>query len=202
MARKDDAITSNVKQFRLQRGWSQQELAEMIKVRRQAVYDIESGRYLPNTAIALRLARLFNCRVEDLFVEQVEDEIQTVQLLDGDSEPSTRLALGRVRDRLIGLSLRGTESIPFGLRPADGLLTQDKKSVRMLAPAGRLDKTIILMGCDPAFEVLGDHVGRLVPDARIHCRFASSHDALHCLAEGLPMWPAPICITPAIKNRT
>lgn len=185
MARNDDTITSNVKQFRLKKGWSQQELAEKTDVRRQAIYDIESGRYLPNTAIALRLARLFNCRVEDLFVEQTPEEIQPVHILDGDSEPSTRLALGRVRDRLIGLPLQGSESVPFGLRAADGLLTPDKKSARMLAPSDRLDKTVILMGCDPAFEILGDHVSRMAPDARVRCRFASSHRALNCLAEGV-----------------
>ena len=62
-SRKLDAITCKVKDFRLRKGWSQEDLAAGIDVRRQAVYDIESGRYLPNTAIALRLARLFGCRV-------------------------------------------------------------------------------------------------------------------------------------------
>jgi putative molybdopterin biosynthesis protein len=185
MVRKNDAITSNVKRFRLKKGWSQQELAEKIDLRRQAVYDIESGRYLPNTAIALRLARIFNCRVEDLFVEQVPEEIQPVHIINGPSGPSTRLALGRVRDRLIGLPLEGTESIPFGLRSADGLLTPDKQYVRILSSSERLEKTIILMGCDPAFEILSAHVARLSPDARVCCRFASSHRALSGLAEGL-----------------
>jgi putative molybdopterin biosynthesis protein len=185
MAHNDDAITSNVKQFRLKKGWSQQELAEKIDVRRQAIYDIEAGRYLPNTAIALRLARLFHCRVEDLFVERTPEEIQPVHILNGESGSSPRLALGRVRDRLIGLPLDGTGSIPFGLRSADGLLTPDKKKARILSSSERLDKTIILMGCDPAFEILGDHLARVSPDARVHCRFASSHRALSGLAEGL-----------------
>jgi len=184
MASKDDAVTCNLKQFRMQMGWSQQELAEKINLRRQAVYDIESGRYLPNTAIALRLARIFGCRVEELFVEQAPAEIQPVHIPDGQAAPRTRLALGRVRDRLIGLPLQGTESIPFGLRSADGLLTADPNRVQMLCPAQRLDQTIILMGCDPAFEILGHHVTRMVPRARVHCRFASSHRALDGLAEG------------------
>jgi molybdate-binding protein len=41
------------------------------------------------------------------------------------------------------------------------------------------------MGCDPAFEILGQHVTRLAPEARVHCRFASSHRALNGLAEGI-----------------
>ena len=185
MAQKNIDIKCNVKQFRINRGWSQEELAEKIGIRRQAIYDIESGRYLPNTAIALRLARVFNCRVEDLFVNQERSESQLVHVINGKAAPSTRLALGRVRDRLVGIPLDGVESIPFGLRPADGLLVEDGKSARIFTSPDRLDKTIILMGCDPAFEILGHHVSRLAPEARVHCRFASSHRALDSLAQGL-----------------
>lgn len=185
MAKKDDTIRCSVKQYRMDRGWSQRELAEKIDVRRQAIYDIESGRYLPNTAIALQLARIFGCRVEDLFVEQESPEIRPVDVLSGQSGNSTRLTLGRVRDRLVGIPLQGAESIPFGLRPADGLLTRDGKNVQILSPSNSLGKNIILMGCDPAFEILGRHVSRIAPDALVHCRFASSHNALNGLAEGL-----------------
>jgi DNA-binding XRE family transcriptional regulator len=52
-SQKHDTITCKVKEFRLKKGWSQEELAAKLDIRRQAVYDIESGRYLPNTAIAL-----------------------------------------------------------------------------------------------------------------------------------------------------
>ncbi len=185
MARKNDAITCKVKEFRLRKGWSQQELAESIEVRRQAIYDIESGRYLPNTAIALRLARIFGCRVEDLFVEHAPPEIQSVHVINGGDGSSTRLALGRVRDRLIAYPLQGSESVRFGLRSADGLLNPDKKSARILTTSDRLEKTIILMGCDPAFEILSHHVTRLAPEARVRCLFASSHRALNGLAEGI-----------------
>ncbi|MCF8028714.1 MAG: substrate-binding domain-containing protein, partial [Desulfobacteraceae bacterium] len=88
-------------------------------------------------------------------------------------------------DRVVGFPLKGTESVPFGFRAADGLLAPDGKSAQVLLPSGRLDKTVILMGCDPAFDILGQHVTRLAPEARVHCRFASSHCALDGLAQGL-----------------
>ena len=182
---KRDTIRCDVKEFRLKKGWSQEELAESLGIRRQAIYDIESGRYLPNTAIALQLARLFDCRVEDLFVETAPPEYTPVQVVNDSVEPSTRLTLGKVRDRVVGFPLKGTESVPFGLRAADGLLAPDRKSARMLLPADRLEKSILLMGCDPALDILGQHVARLSPDARVHCRFASSHAALDSLAQGL-----------------
>jgi putative molybdopterin biosynthesis protein len=185
MTIQDIAITCQVKRYRLAKGWSQEELAEKVKVRRQAIYDIESGRYLPNTAIAIRLARIFGCRVEDLFLEQNTPEFHPVHIPAGDHRGSTRLALSRVRGRLVGIPLQGAESIPFGLRPADGLLAADGKRARIFSSADCLERTIILMGCDPAFEILGHHVSRMASDARILCRFASSHRALSGLAEGM-----------------
>lgn len=185
MPRQPHDIQCSVKPYRLARGWSQEELAERIGIRRQAVYDIESGRYLPNTAVALRLARIFGCRVEDLFVERTPRERHDIHLIGEDVPPWTRLALGRVRDRLVGFPLQGAESVPFGLRSADGLLEPDRKRAEILLPADRLERTIILMGCDPAFEILGQHVSRMSPDARVHCRFASSHRAIEGLAEGV-----------------
>ncbi len=183
-SKQSDTITCKVKEFRIQKGWSQEELAACLDLRRQAIYDIESGRYLPNTVIALRLAKVFGCRVEDLFVEAAAPQDLPVEVISGAAEPSARLALGRVRDRMVGFSLEGAESVPFGLRCADGLLANDGKSARILLPADRVAKTVILMGCDPAFEILGQHVSRVAPDARVHCCFASSHKALNSLAQG------------------
>lgn len=185
-SQKVDTITCRVKEFRLKKGWSQEELATSLGIRRQAVYDIESGRYLPNTGIALQLARIFSCRVEELFVESSAPVIEPVHVVKGEAEvPSTRLAMGRVRDRLVGLPLQGADALSFGLQSADGLLNSDQKSAYILSPPDHLEKTLILMGCDPAFEILGQLVTRIAPKNRVHCRFASSHRALNALAEGV-----------------
>jgi len=164
---------------------SQEELAAYIEVRRQAIYDIESGRYLPNTAIALRMARVFECRVEDLFIEPTLIEMHPVHVINDSVNVPTRLALGQVRNKLIGLPLNGAESITFGLRSADGILHPDKTNACLFFPKERVEKTIILMGCDPAFEILAYHVTRIVPEAKVHCCFASSHRALNGLSEGI-----------------
>lgn len=185
--RSKENIECHVKKYRQARGWSQDELAKRIGVKRQAIYDIESGRYLPNTAIAIRLARSFACRVEDLFVEQTLTEAHPVHLINSQVNlgKSSRLALGKVRDRLVGIPLRGVESVSFGLRSADGLLSPCGNEAQMLLPADNIAKTIFLMGCDPALEILAQHVSRKAPDARVHCRFASSLNALSGLAEGI-----------------
>src|SRR3954468_20538438 len=60
-------IRTALKRFRAQRGLTQQELARLTGLSRQTLVSIESGKSIPSTAIALHLAKLLGCRVEELF---------------------------------------------------------------------------------------------------------------------------------------
>lgn len=55
-------------------GWSQQRLAEELGVSRQTVISIEKGRYDPSLPVAFRLARVFDCRIEDLFDPETPED--------------------------------------------------------------------------------------------------------------------------------
>jgi putative transcriptional regulator len=46
---------------------TQQELAEKIGVSRQTINAIESNKYVPSTSLALKMAKLFEKKVEDIF---------------------------------------------------------------------------------------------------------------------------------------
>jgi molybdate-binding protein len=72
-----------------------------------------------------------------------------------------------------------------GLRSAGGLAEGDGTRALLLAPPERIERAVILMGCDPAFQVLAEHVARNSPEVGVLCRFASSHRALEGLAGGL-----------------
>jgi len=185
MAKDNFTLRCRVKTFRQTRGWSQEQLAERIGVRRQAIYDIESGRYLPNTAVALRLARQFSCTVEDLFMEDAGDRVQPICLTDASPPKSKRVAVASVRERLVGFSLDGPGSLVEGLRPADGLLTKDGRMVALFGSRDLVDRTVLLRGCDPAFEILAAHLRRASPESAMLCRFASSQAALQGLADGV-----------------
>ena len=50
---------------------TQADLAEKIEVSRQTINTIESGKYVPSTILALKLAQIFEVRVEDIF--ELED---------------------------------------------------------------------------------------------------------------------------------
>ncbi len=62
------SLTKNLlRQRREKAGMSQEKLAEVVGVTRQTVISIESGRYVSSLELALKFAKLFRCRVEDLF---------------------------------------------------------------------------------------------------------------------------------------
>ncbi len=46
---------------------TQAELAKKLNVSRQTIHAIETGKFVPSTVLALKIAKFFNVRVEDLF---------------------------------------------------------------------------------------------------------------------------------------
>ena len=52
---------------------TQAELAEKIQVSRQTINAIESNKYVPSTLLALKMARLFEKKVEDIFILEDTD---------------------------------------------------------------------------------------------------------------------------------
>ncbi len=60
-------MNNNVRDRRAERGWTQQDLAERLGVSRQTVISVENGKYDPSLPLAMRIARQFRCRIEDLF---------------------------------------------------------------------------------------------------------------------------------------
>ncbi len=180
----DEKILCRLREIRQSKGWSQIELAQNVGVKRQAIYDMESGKYVPNTALALRLARQLECRVEDLFFEEIPDIQQPVTLIETPELDDSRIEVASIRGRLVGYPLAGKKSFNHGFRPADGLLSPDGGKVNLLYPQEAIDRTIILLGCDPAFSVLRAHILRHAPAVRMHCRFTSSYNSLRGLAAG------------------
>ena len=57
-----------LRELRSERGWSQGELADRLKVSRQTINAIETGRYDPSLPLAIQISRLFHKRVEAIFL--------------------------------------------------------------------------------------------------------------------------------------
>jgi putative transcriptional regulator len=55
-------------ELRNERGWTQTDLARRLDVSRQTVHALERGKYDPSLPLAFRIAALFSCLIEDVFV--------------------------------------------------------------------------------------------------------------------------------------
>jgi putative transcriptional regulator len=60
-------MRNEVRNLRLARGLSQQQLAEAMSVSRQTINSIEKDRYTPSLPLAIALARYFETTVEEVF---------------------------------------------------------------------------------------------------------------------------------------
>jgi putative transcriptional regulator len=60
-------IRNRIKELRVARGWTQQQLAEAVGVSRQSINSIERDRYVPSLALALAFARVFACPTDEIF---------------------------------------------------------------------------------------------------------------------------------------
>lgn len=67
-----DVVTNRVREFRLERNMTQEELAGVVGVSRQSIISIEKGQYVPSLSLALKLAAHFECATDKLF--QLKEE--------------------------------------------------------------------------------------------------------------------------------
>jgi putative transcriptional regulator len=65
-------IENRVKELRIDRGWTQQELADAVGVSRQSINSIERSRYEPSLHLALVFARVFACPIDTIFSLEIE----------------------------------------------------------------------------------------------------------------------------------
>lgn len=180
-------------EMRQKRGLGAAELASAVGVSRQTIYAMEAGNYVPNTTVALRLARVLGCKVEDLFGIDDETPARPESLgaiLIGGSEPTYEgqpVQLCHVNGALIAVA---PESLGWSLPPADAVLLTTPKSpkrtaVRVQPFHANLDlgKRLIVAGCDPGISVLARHLRRAGVELVVLNR--NSTAALDLLKQGL-----------------
>ena len=173
-------LENYLREKRIQQGFSQKALAEQVGLTRQALYSIESNRYLPSTEISLRLAKVLNCAVEDLFRFESANECVEADLLGSKAESHfpIRANLAQVGRRLVAKPLDNPNDLFNVMTPADGLIL----SQNSLKPKGRLtlkvpiellhdrhtiEAAIVVAGCDPAMYLAAEHYRRFGDGASV-----------------------------------
>jgi putative molybdopterin biosynthesis protein len=176
-----------LQKIRKERGLAASDLAERAGISRQTIYAIEDGSFVPNTAIALRLARVLDSTVENLFSldDQNKVELAEAEPVAGDTESDNNsrfVTLCRVNERLIAAPVSRQ---PAYLPVSDGVVAARRG--RKLLIKSTVDKQgsrprLLLAGCDPALSMLA---AALLPSAieviTVQC---SSRRALEWLKQG------------------
>ncbi len=62
-------MKNRLRALRAENSWSQADLAGRLDVSRQTVNALETGKYDPSLPLAFRIARLFNCSIEEIFLD-------------------------------------------------------------------------------------------------------------------------------------
>jgi putative molybdopterin biosynthesis protein len=188
-------VENRIRSRRQAAGLSQQALARRCAMTRQAMNAIEAGHYVPSTLLAMRLAQALGCRVEDLFHLIDAPRQLEAAWLGGPSMTDvdrTRIQLARVGSRLLARPLTGVGAFTA----ADGLTISAPRAgqtssvskpwvtVDLWVDAELPERTVVVLGCDPALALLGAHMTRRYPGYRLIWVESSSLAALRLLGYG------------------
>jgi molybdate-binding protein/DNA-binding XRE family transcriptional regulator len=187
-------VQNNLAELREKRGISVAKLAAAVGVSRQTIYAIESGKYVPNAMVVLKLADVLGVAVEELFRLQSSSpqsaHTEQVELLSKDwiARAGQPVALCRVNGRLIAAPPEpGTWSLP----EADGVLISSrgsakaplKASVEVLGDNWKFDNRVLIAGCDPGASVLVRHLRR--QGVELVVSYQNSSRSLELLKQGV-----------------
>ena len=66
-------MRNRVRELRKQKGWTQEQLAEIIGVSRQTIHAIEKGKFDPSLPTAFKMSNLFQLPIEQFFFFEESD---------------------------------------------------------------------------------------------------------------------------------
>jgi putative transcriptional regulator len=66
-------MKNNIKVERAIKNMTQEELAKKVSVTRQTINAMEANKYVPSTVLALKIARVFDKKVEEVFFLEKSD---------------------------------------------------------------------------------------------------------------------------------
>lgn len=67
-------MKNRMKELRERDGITQEQLSKKVGVSRQSIVAIETGKYNPSLELAFKIAKEFQCSIEDVFIFEEEDE--------------------------------------------------------------------------------------------------------------------------------
>jgi putative molybdopterin biosynthesis protein len=183
-------IETRLAQVRKGRGIQAADLARRVHVSRQTIYAIEAGTYVPNTEVALHLARELEVTVDELFAIRQEPEpspesMKAEVLSAAIPEKGKAVRVCRVGTHWVAVPVSAS---PYFMPEADGIIKRTGRAngsaeLVVFSKNDATQKRLVLAGCDPAMGLLSRMVVG-ISGVEIVSASASSKLALSWLKEG------------------
>ena len=183
-------VQNRLAEIRKSRGVGASELARRVRVSRQTIYAIELGTYVPNTEVALNLARALEVTVDALFLLQAgpQEASESLGAEVLSAEPPVKgqpVRVCQIGSRWVSVPVSAS---PYYMPEADGIVQQTgrangRANLVIFAKEEAAQKRLVLAGCDPATGLLARMVER-ISGVEIISAAASSKLALTWLSEG------------------
>lgn len=134
---------------------------------------------MPNTSVALRLARVLEASVEDLFsLPEEATRIEPAEVLAGHQSTGRAVQLCRVDDRLVASE---PSPVPCWIPVGDGVV-ESTGLVRLFSGDSDFSGRLLIAGCDPGSSVLARHA--LAAGIEVVLAHRNSTQAMELLRKG------------------
>jgi putative molybdopterin biosynthesis protein len=153
-------LGNDLRRRRQQRGLTQQQLARRAKVSRQSLNALELGRTVPSTSIALRLAQVLECSVEELFWLMSSPASVEAEIAGEGARSQGRAVVASVAGKWVAHRLAPTDGLSAAT-PADAVLKASPRAsgtaharLHLLTRPDVASATLLCAGCAPAMGIL------------------------------------------------
>ena len=173
---------NQVRALRESRTWTQAQLAEAADVSRPAVSAIEQGRITPSVDVAMRIARAFGYRVEEVFSPRPSRGLTDGVWAWPAASAPVRYWQARVNDWMIYIPVEATA---LGMLAHDGVCSSTSRPPETRDTIGKPgDRTLVMACCDPAVSLLLSAYAER-SGYRAICLYRTSREALELLRDGM-----------------
>jgi putative molybdopterin biosynthesis protein len=183
-------VENRLAQIRKSRGLGASDLARRVRVSRQTIYAIEAGTYVPNTEVALNLARELEVTVDELVslqegARKSPESLATEVLSAEKATKGQPVRICQIGSRWVSVPVSAS---PYYMPEADGIIkrtggTKGRADLLVFAKEEAAQKRLVLAGCDPATGLLSRMVEK-ISGVEVVSAAASSKLALTWLSEG------------------
>jgi putative molybdopterin biosynthesis protein len=183
-------VKNRLAQIRKSRGVGASDLSRRVQVSRQTIYAIEAGTYVPNTEVALNIARELEVTVDELFSlqagsQKAPESLAAEMLSASPPVKGQPVRICQIGSRWVGVPVSAS---PYYMPEADGIIkrtgrTNGRADLVVFAKQEAAQNRLVLAGCDPATGLLSRMVEK-ISGVEIVSAAASSKLALTWLSEG------------------